>query len=249
MMIKKWMKRIFGALLSIVLIFVILLTLYCLFHVNHAEKSLSEYKSKYKDVSIEEAEDNLIIISNKEKVSDSALVFYPGALVEYTAYIPLLAQVAESGSCVYLTKMPLNMAIFDVDRAEDIMEDNRDVNSWYIGGHSMGAAMALKEIKENPDLFCGIISLGASTKYDISGTEIRMLSVYGSNDTIVGSSYEEYESNNSSKTTAFCLDGGNHAQFGDYGKQLGDSDATISADEQRSITADLIVDWLWGRSI
>jgi len=244
MMIKKWMKRILGALLSMVLILMISLTLYCLFHVNHAEKSLSEYKSQYADILIEETEDDLIIISNKEKVSDSAVVFYPGALVEYTAYIPLLAQIAESGCYVYITKMPMNMAIFDVDRAEDIMEGNGDVNNWYIGGHSMGAAMALKEIKENPNLFCGVISLGASTKYDISDTEIRMLSIYGSNDTIVGSSFEEYQSNNSSRTNVVCIDGGNHAQFGDYGKQLGDSDATISADEQRSITADLIVDWL-----
>jgi len=135
-MVMKWIKRILCASLSIVLVIMTMLIFYCLFHVNYAEKSLSEYKSQYNDVSIEE------------------------------------------------------------------------------------------------------------TKYDISDTEIRMLSIYGSNDTIVGSSYEEYESNNSSKTTAFCLDGGNHAQFGDYGKQLGDSDATISADEQRSITADLIVDWL-----
>ena len=39
--------------------------------------------------------------------------------------------------------------------------------------------------------------------------------------------------------TDVIIEGGNHAQFGDYGEQKGDGEATISAEEQwgESVTA------------
>jgi hypothetical protein len=36
------------------------------------------------------------------------------------------------------------------------------------------------------------------------------------------------------------IQGGNHAQFGNYGKQRGDPDAQISAEEQQRIAAQAI---------
>ncbi len=38
------------------------------------------------------------------------------------------------------------------------------------------------------------------------------------------------------------IDGGNHAQFGSYGQQKGDGEATIPAAEQWQITADAILE-------
>ena len=35
--------------------------------------------------------------------------------------------------------------------------------------------------------------------------------------------------------------GGNHAQFGDYGAQRGDGRATVSAGDQRRMTAELVL--------
>ena len=40
------------------------------------------------------------------------------------------------------------------------------------------------------------------------------------------------------------IPGANHAGFGDYGKQPRDNDAKISAEEQQSHTAEIILDWL-----
>ena len=37
------------------------------------------------------------------------------------------------------------------------------------------------------------------------------------------------------------LAGGNHAQFGNYGPQRGDGEATISAEEQQKKTVELIL--------
>ena len=40
------------------------------------------------------------------------------------------------------------------------------------------------------------------------------------------------------------IEGGNHAQFGNYGKQKGDPDATISAEEQQTIAVNAIVEFI-----
>ncbi|WP_256436434.1 alpha/beta hydrolase [Alkalibacter rhizosphaerae] len=40
------------------------------------------------------------------------------------------------------------------------------------------------------------------------------------------------------------IEGGNHAQFGNYGKQKGDPDATISSEVQQNITVEAIRDFL-----
>ncbi|HBH2028666.1 TPA: alpha/beta hydrolase, partial [Clostridioides difficile] len=45
-------------------------------------------------------------------------------------------------------------------------------------------------------------------------------------------------------TTYVEIEGGNHAQFGDYGKQKGDNDAIISQEKQLNITANSIIKFL-----
>ena len=44
-----------------------------------------------------------------------------------------------------------------------------------------------------------------------------------------------------------AIEGGNHAQFGHYGKQKGDPDATISREQQQKITTDAIDQFLVNR--
>ena len=70
-----------------------------------------------------------------------ALVFYPGAKVEETAYAALLSRLAENGIDVCLVKMPFHLAIFGANAAERVMMEH-SFDRWYIGGHSLGGAMA-----------------------------------------------------------------------------------------------------------
>lgn len=45
-----------------------------------------------------------------------------------------------------------------------------------------------------------------------------------------------------------AVEGGNHAQFGNYGKQRGDAEATISREEQQDITVEAINKFLMSKS-
>ena len=160
------------------------------------------------------------------------LIFYPGANVEYTAYLPLMDQLADIGITCYLMKMPFNMAILDVNRADKVLENHEDEHRiWMIGGHSMGGAMASQYAAENQDKIDGLILLGAYPykEYPLENT----LTIYGSLNTSVEEKLD-YDTN------VFVLEGGNHAYFGNYGEQAGDSVGEITREEQQRQTVVIV---------
>lgn len=176
------------------------------------------------------------IILSPTVPSDRALIFYPGAKVEYSAYLPILQKIRdETGITCILVKIPFNMAIFDVDRADEIMGQFPDINNWYIGGHSMGGAMASDYASKNQDKVEGLILLASYIYGDYP--EENTLTVYGTLNTSVSDKID-YEKN------IVAIEGGNHAQFGNYGIQKGDAKATISREEQQDMAVEAISKFL-----
>jgi len=162
--------------------------------------------------------------------STTGIIFYPGGKVEDKAYAKLCLELSEQGISVFLVKMPFNLAVFDIDAANRVRKANPQITSWFIAGHSLGGAMAFSHFDAHPDDYEGIILLAA---YPLEKTERPVLILKGSNDTVL----------DGSKLAGFdyvSIQGGNHAQFGNYGLQKGDGTATISPYEQRSFTIEAI---------
>lgn len=167
--------------------------------------------------------------------TDTAIIFYPGAKVEASAYLPLLNQLRQTGLTCILVEMPFYLAIFDVNAAEDVMAQFPDIQHWYIAGHSMGGAMASQFASEHPDEVDGLILLGAYLYGDYPPADT--LTVYGSLNQSVEDEIDYTEN-------VVEIQGGNHAQFGNYGPQEGDLPATISAEEQQAQTVEAISDFI-----
>lgn len=182
-------------------------------------------------------QDNLTILSSSVP-SDTAIIFYPGAKVEATAYLPLLDKIRQTGVTCILVDMPFHMAIFDSNAAQDVMEDFPEYSHWYIAGHSMGGAMASQFAASHPDEVDGLILLGAYIYGDYSPQDT--LTIYGSLNQSVEDKLDYTEN-------VVEIQGGNHAQFGNYGPQKGDLPATISAEEQQNQTVDAIRTFLEAR--
>lgn len=189
------------------------------------------------DVDIIE-QDHLTILSPPEP-SDTAIIFYPGAKVEAEAYLPLLDQIRQTGITCILVHMPFHMAIFDSDAAESIMPLFPDIRHWYMAGHSMGGAMASKFASDHEDEIEGLILLGAYIygDYPLENT----LTIYGTLDGLAAEDID-YTIN------TVPIEGGNHAQFGDYGPQKGDLPATISPQEQQSQTVTAVAEFIKPRN-
>lgn len=178
-------------------------------------------------------DDNLTILPSSYP-SETALIFYPGAKVENTSYIPLLEKLTQNGITCVLVKMPFNMAIFDSNAADSVFEKLPEIKNWYIGGHSMGGAMASNYASNNKDKVNGLILLGAYIYGDYPAK--NALTVYGTFNS-------NLEKNIDYTENIVIIEGGNHAQFGNYGKQKGDPDAT-TANEQQDITVSAILEFV-----
>ena len=169
------------------------------------------------------------------------LIFYPGGKVEYTAYVPLMQACAEEGILCVLVEMPFLLAVFDINAADGIQEEYPEIEDWYIGGHSLGGSMAASYLASNAEDYEGLILLGSYSTADLSGTDLAVLSVFGSEDTVMNrEKYEENRSNLPSGFTEYVIPGGCHAYFGMYGAQEGDGAPMITNEDQIRLTVENI---------
>lgn len=177
---------------------------------------------------------------------ETAVLFVPGAKVDAAAYAPLLRLLAEGGADCYLHEPPFHMA-FSADAAAEDALDTYPHAHWYTAGHSLGGVTASGCAIGDPDSFEGIVLLAAYPAAEVPDG-LSVCSIYGSLDTRLDKeAYESHRGNFPSAPGMFeeiVIEGGNHAQFGDYGPQKGDSPATISAKEQQQKTADAILAFL-----
>ena len=190
-------------------------------------------------IAVYEMRDGVTIFTPEETLA--AFIFYPGGKVEHTAYAPLLRACAERGILCVLIRMPCDLAVFNVNGADGIREEFPEIEHWYMGGHSLGGAMAASHAARHADELDGLVLLAAYSAQDLTDSGLDVLSVYGSEDGVLDmKKYERYRSNLPANVLEVVIDGGCHAGFGCYGAQNGDGEPAISSDEQIVQTAEEI---------
>lgn len=174
--------------------------------------------------------------------SDSdALIFYPGGKVDERAYAPLLRAVAASGMDVCLVKMPFRLAVFGVNKADNVMEAHSYAR-YYLGGHSLGGAMAAEYASQRADRLSGLVLLAAYPTKELPAA-LPVLSIVGSEDGVVNR--DKLQAGRllvQGEYLEQVIQGGNHAYFGSYGEQKGDGSASIAPADQWSETARIIIE-------
>ena len=186
-----------------------------------------------------EQQDNYTVYGDTN--SKTGLIFYPGGKVEAKAYEPILAGLAEKGICVVLVEMPFNLAVLDSSAADGVINQFTNIQNWYIGGHSLGGAMAASYAANNQDKLKGVVLLAA---YPTKELDIPVLSIYGSEDGVLNREKYSDSIKNANNLSEIVIDGGNHAQFGNYGEQSGDNVAKISNEKQWNETVKQILNFM-----
>jgi hypothetical protein len=153
--------------------------------------------------------------------------------VDYRAYAPALSLLAQKNILVILVPMPLSLAFFAPDKADAVLAGFPQIRHWAVGGHSLGGAMAARYCFNHPGKVQALAlwaSYPASTD-SLADQRLAVLSIFGSQDGQAGKLAASGPLL-PADTTWVKMEGGNHAQFGDYGPQSGDGQSRISPQEQ-----------------
>ncbi len=176
--------------------------------------------------------------------TDTGLVFYPGARVHPDAYVGSLAPLAsEAGVTVVVPKLPLNLAVVDYGlastgvrphAAERAMAARDGVEEWYVGGHSLGGAMACRYAAGSEDV-SGLVLYGSYCDVDVSDrADLAVLSVAGADDGVLNrAAYEDSLANLPGSARVAVVPGVNHTQFGTYVGQDAPSGTTFETAHER----------------
>jgi pimeloyl-ACP methyl ester carboxylesterase len=172
----------------------------------------------------------------QDRQPSSGVILYPGGRVDPRAYAPAARALAEEGSLAVITPMPLNLAFFDMAAAADVMAAYPQIETWIVGGHSLGGVAASTFASGNAGLADGLFFWASYPTGDAlaGSTETAVTSIYATNDGLTTlEDIEASRANLPAGTRWVEIVGGNHAQFGWYGDQPGDGQAVISRQEQQ----------------
>ena len=224
---KKHFNKFLKIFSIILLVFIIIFIIYVSDYYKSSDEALKLLNNS-----------NILVKSNYIEIkneSDIGFIFYPGGKVEYTSYLPFLTNLNNYGFNIFLVNMPFNLAVFNINAADNIIKNNSNIDTWIISGHSLGGIMASNYASNNQDKIDNLILLG-SYNYNNFPLE-KTLTIYGEHDLLTKDSI------NYSKNVVM-IEGGNHAYFGNYGNQKGDGIATISNSNQQDLTINEIIKFL-----
>lgn len=237
------MKKKYKVLLVIAVFIIVAASAFFIWLLNPYQAS-EEAQNFMEADNLKITESDWLVFEADKPESKKGLIFYPGARVEAKAYAPLAAKLAEAGHQVVITPMPLNLAAFGINKAEKVMAEYQNIESWYLAGHSLGGSMAVNYAANNLDQLAGLILLAAfpAESDDLSNTNFDVLSIYADNDNFA--TLEDIEKSKEllpQNTVWHQIKGGNHSQFAYYGFQRGDNEAEISrAEQQKQILSSIL---------
>jgi hypothetical protein len=229
---RKIFRNVLIALAVILVVAVIGIAIYV--QPLQAKDSAKAALSSSANVTVTDSGDQIVFMPTT--TPKTGLIFYPGAKVDPVAYSEAMQAIAQAGYAIFLEKFPLNFAIIQPNRADNVIAKNPSITNWAIAGHSLGGASACLYTKNSSKVKVLIFWAAYCDKsFDLSSrTDLQVTSISGSLDGLA--TPEKVESTKAfvpSSTKYVVIDGGNHAQFGNYGVQSGDNPATISLEVQQ----------------
>ncbi|HLN88771.1 MAG: alpha/beta hydrolase [Chloroflexota bacterium] len=241
------MRRRYRIILAILLVFALVLAGFVVWAETPPSPMPEAYDALKSDTQVTVSVGNWLIFTPTSSNASTGFIIYPGGRVDFRSYAPLAHSIAAEGHMVVIPLMPLNLAVFGVDIATGIIRSWPTINSWAIGGHSLGGTMAAQFAYENPSMVKGLVLWAAypASGTDLSKSNLSVTTIHGSNDGLVSTKQIDDSLRFLPPSTVRVeIAGGNHAQFGSYGDQAGDNPATITRDSQQNITVTATVQLL-----
>jgi len=172
----------------------------------------------------------------------TGVIFYPGGRCDPRAYAPVARTLAAAGYPCFVPHMPFRLAVLAADRASQIIAAHPHIERWFIGGHSMGGAIAGAYVYKNPRAAAGLFFVGAypSGLYPLTERQLPVTLVHGTRDFVLRAEELAEAGNRLPPETHFvAIEGGDHYQFGCFANA--DVTATISRETQQRQMCDALL--------
>jgi predicted esterase len=167
---------------------------------------------------------------------ETGFIFYPGGRIRPRGYAPLMKAIASAGVLVVVPEMPINMAPFRPNVADEIMAAYPEIRHWVIGGHSVGGTMAAQYANAHRDAISGLAIWASypADNADLADAGIPVALIYGSHDPRVNdASVAGRQHLLPAQTRYVRIEGGDHHQFGSYEIKPQEHHATIDRAAQQ----------------
>lgn len=186
--------------------------------------------------------DDVISFKPLKQEATQGLILFQGAKVDAKAYAPIAKEVCKKGYQVFIIDSPLDIPILASNKADKIINDNPNIKSWIVGGHSLGGVVASNVILKNNQIKGLLLLASYPAKSGLTNTDNKVLSVWGSKDGVMNfKNFTEAKEKLPADTKFVEIEGGNHSQFGDYGLQEKDNKPTIENEKVVQIVVDNVV--------
>jgi len=238
----RLLKRILLVLLAVMLLAAVGFIAWAETPLGPAPEALAALQSNSQVTVI--AGDFITFAPANQQPASVGFIFYPGGRVDARSYVVPLREIAAQGYLVVLVPVRLNLAFFEISAARPVIAAHPEIHTWVIGGHSLGGVAAALFAKDNPDISGLIFWASYPADDSLKNSNLRVLSIYGTNDMAGVQTFKAKEELMPTNVQYVIIEGGNHSQFGDYGFQPGDMEATISRTEQQSQVVDSVVQFL-----
>jgi Alpha/beta hydrolase family len=241
------MRLRYKVLVGIILVLVVAFAGFVIWAETPPSPMPEAYDALKSDSSVMVSIGNWLVFTPVSSNVSTGFIIYPGGRVDFRSYAPAAHEIAAEGYLVIIPQMPLNLAVFGVGTANDVIKSFPNVSAWAIGGHSLGGTIAAQFTFENPSKVKGLVLWAAypASGTDLSKSNLLVSTIHGSNDGLVSTAQIDYSLKLlPSSTVRVEIAGGNHAQFGWYGDQAGDNAATITREAQQNLTVNATVQLL-----
>lgn len=173
----------------------------------------------------------------------TGVVIYPGGRVDPRSYAPLARGLAQAGYRAIIARMPANLAALSPNAADPAVAAHPEIRRWAIVGHSLGGAMAAAHVAGRPGRYAALVLLASypPSSTDLSQTRVAAVALAGTNDTVLDHfAFDAARHRLPRESLVASVEGANHAQWGSYGRQRGDSKASIPPEVQTAIAVDAV---------
>jgi len=183
------------------------------------------------------AETPWLTFTPQQDLPETGFIFHPGGRIDPRGYSDLMRVISEKGYLVVVPTMPINMAVFNSNIADEIIAAHPEIQHWVIGGHSVGGTAAAQYTFAHPDQIAGLAIWASypADGADISGLNIPVVLMYGGNETGVTDENVGVRKHLLPPDTRYIkIEGGDHHQFGSYLLTTEENLATISREDQHA---------------